>query len=1825
MAIRQGARQQAEYHGNWPFSRHLKRMLATAGHSWATAEHAVFGRRIKRFFGKGFGWLAVLVPWRLQLWFPRSLERRRWRLTYKALAFILLIVLPVALIVRHDLIAQRYVLSAATRQLVGPPVVQLDKQLTYHAKTGQYQYNPGAANGIKAPSDGKGDQGLAIGGAKYYGVSLAKRADGGQTYTDAATKLSFSLVPKFGQLDGKHLDGHVVYPFGQGQVVYTLKDNGLKEDVVIAKPTNSATLTYQLQLPDTLEAKLQPDGSIGIFSANPALFGNISYGSDKDQQAVQKARTSGEKTNLVFTIPAPVIKQSGGQMAGPQAKFSLDGNALTVTATHLQNLSYPIAIDPSVVVQSANGFTSGNDEDNSSLISTSSVSRGALTGGALGTWASANTGTTFGARSGVTTIAYNGYLYAVGGSPSAATSLTDVYYAPLLSNGQVGNWTQTNSILVSRTTTSLITYNGYLYMVGGNNLGNTPFDDAEYALICTGSNTGKGGCSSTAGSLGTWLYANGTATQGGSAGSSVDGSRLNKAVSLAMTVAYNDTMYVMGGCTQQPIACTAETNVVQVAHIRGDGTLSTWVNQGTLPTNRYGGGAAAYNNHIYILGGCTALGINCTASTGDTIIAPINSDGTLGSWATSAYTFASPYVGISAYVYRGYLYYFDGSTGGTNANYAQYAPIYASGLIGPWSTTSTFATPTSNAGYTVYNGYAYQVGGCTASSTNCNTYTNTIASAAINSTGATGTYQTSPNTIETDGIFDATSVAYGGHLYILGGANGYNVNSAVSNVYYTTLNADGSTGSWGTTSPFTTARLGPAAVAYNGYMYVMGGYHTGSDTSCSAASAQYCDDVQKAAINSDGTLGTWSSVGSRYSATGRAFLGAAAYDGYLYIMGGDYNNNSSVSAETDVGQIQSDGSIASWTTTGSLVQSQSEFAVAQAGPYVYLLGGRLGGGSVYNNYIQYATLTSGGTTTWASANNFFTNARNNLTGGASNGFVYITGGQYGAGTNNYNDTQYARICMDTSTTDGCNGTVGTLGTWHATSSFTTARGGQAGTIYNGYIYVMGGCSNWGLFGNCGSSATLLNDLQYAPLNNGGPGSTGSWSSTSSFNSVRQGAKSVAYDGYLYVLGGQSNVGQAFSYTGASQTYTVPAGLTKLTIEAYGAQGGTGCTPSAAAGLGGYARETINVTPGETLQINVGGQGGNGACSGTTAGGTGGFGGGGTGGTNGSNGSASSGGGGGGGASDVRQAGTALSNRVLVAGGGGGGGSSSSSATGGGGGDTSGAAGGGGGGGGGTQSAGGAAGGNDSTAGGTPTQDKGGTGGSRSALGGISGGGGGGGGYYGGGGGGDNTGSIGGGGGGSGYVLPTATNGTMQTGQRSGNGLVNILLPTYFNDVQYAKISATGALASDAGCGSAWCTTTSFGTARSNFAAQVYNGYLYIMGGENSTTHFNDVQYAKLTSSGAIAANSGCGSAWCTSSSFATARSGLSSAINNGYLYLLGGTDGSSVYNTVQYAQLTSTGALASDAGCGSAWCTTTGFTTARSGHTSVVNNGYVYVLGGTNGTNLYSDTQYAKLNSNGAISSNSGCGSAWCTTTAFPIARSGHTSWVYDGYMYVAGGLSSSSTYLNDVQFAPILPGGVLGNWQSGTTTFSTARGSQASAVYNGYAYILGGCTSGSPCITYANDVQYAPLQSIPRIAHYSRLIDLGSTINGNAGSDPTVTRYSVSASGNGVTNNCISGANVTTKTFGTASCINNITSTSPTVWQNTGRFVFVDVTLDDTQSATFPDSSGSPATLNEVDMYFHPSPDRRLRGGKTFTDMNAGQSKNGIPSQQILDTGGTL
>jgi hypothetical protein len=70
------------------------------------------------------------------------------------------------------------------------------------------------------------------------------------------------------------------------------------------------------------------------------------------------------------------------------------------------------------------------------------------------------------------------------------------------------------------------------------------------------------------------------------------------------------------------------------------------------------------------------------------------------------------------------------------------------------------------------------------------------------------------------------------------------------------------------------------------------------------------------------------------------------------------------------------------------------------------------------------------------------------------------------------------------------------------------------------------------------------------------------------------------------------ISTTYSYTGATETWTVPAGVSSISYVVTGGSGGAASGPDGGAGgLGGSVSGTIAVTAGQTIEFTVGGQGG----------------------------------------------------------------------------------------------------------------------------------------------------------------------------------------------------------------------------------------------------------------------------------------------------------------------------------------------------------------------------------------------------------------------------------------------------------------------------------------------------------------------------------------------------------------------------------------------------------------------------------------------------------
>ncbi|HVV66672.1 MAG TPA: hypothetical protein VHB72_01200 [Candidatus Saccharimonadales bacterium] len=272
-----------------------------------------------------------------------------------------------------------------------------------------------------------------------------------------------------------------------------------------------------------------------------------------------------------------------------------------------------------------------------------------------------------------------------------------------------------------------------------------------------------------------------------------------------------------------------------------------------------------------------------------------------------------------------------------------------------------------------------------------------------------------------------------------------------------------------------------------------------------------------------------------------------------------------------------------------------------------------------------------------------------------------------------------------------------------------------------------------------------------------------------------------------------------------------------------------------------------------------------------------------------------------------------------------------------------------------------------------------------------------------------------------------------------------------NAVYYAKLNSDGSVG-------AWQTSANSipGLQQWRATAVAYNGYLYDIAGFNGGA-LNNVYYAPLNADGSVGT-------WISSgNTLPDYLESLTSVEHDGYVYVMGGNENGSVnVNTVYYAKLNGDGSIGS-------WTSSSStLPVATRRLTSAVYGDYVYVLGGY--TSTYSDAvYYAKLNNDGTVG-------AWSTSTnVLPQGMEQLTAEAYNGFVYAIGGDNGSGASAA-VYYAPINTDGSIGAWQTASNPLPQGLYTSVSAAYNGYLYEFGGNAQSGGIAT----VYYAELTPDP-------------------------------------------------------------------------------------------------------------------------------------------------
>lgn len=1076
----------------------------------------------------------------------------------------------------------------------------------------KYDYKLGLDDGYVARLMPNGDVGI-------YGISLplngnvstgsAKDAELLKKARQKAPKdkLLFALpAPSIKEARGLTSDVKAQYRLTGDKLTVVVENLKQAHYPLSIDPTVTAALSRgQFGFDANIETNVYIDDTNGLIKRSPLTGGNLNAWSTSNGTSITgtlnaahflgSAGVYGGTIYVIGGTSTTTTTNLTGTYYVEQAKINSDGTVQNFTAGNSVGLPaggvsrFQLLIYNGymyIVDGSKTDSTGASIHDDVYYTRITSESYSAYSNGAqLSDWQ--HTGSATGPNAGTPRYAYgatvyNGYIYIAGGKTGSAvtTGVSTVYYSQLLPSGAPGSWTlSSNSLPANRYDFDMQAYNGHLYAVGGNlgaASGGGALTETVYYTSIDSSN----------GLISAWLQTSSLVNADGSSSPTP----VNENFGATFTMIYNGYLYVTGGC--KTVSATGQCNTSgdvlnypQLAQINADGSLGTFFpNNNSSTLARTGTATLGYNGTLYSFGGCSIMSssaYSCSTTATTTSYALVNQV-TIGDISNNRTPTALPtaLMAQGSVVLNGFLYIIGGckQVDCTSTRPMQYKTSFA--LLG-------------SDGGIVTSGVASCPGGaatwCTMGNNNDNT--------ALHFDGEGGNTNCDANSLLNNadfcGLAGGVAMAYNGMIYYVGGTDGNAYNNAV---YYMTPTAGtGLIAAWTKGANTFPVSNGTGAVvisgfAYNGSLYVMGGCNNSTGIGCPTGTATaFQTEVTRSTLNSSGVPGTWTPLtGAGHQlqlTTGIGGMAVAVYGNYVYLAGGITNAvgetaqvlRAKINSSGDIVDATTGGAVAgtdSWrATTGSMAKARRRAAAVAVNGYLYVIGGHNscdpscgGNGTTYGDVqIGQIDMSSGGT---GDINSFTTSTAGTVTPrwnpalSLANGFIYVTGGCTAGppaggcttlGTTNESFVVYNANNLGTNT-------------WNSRTGNSTNRVGGGVAMYNGYLYVGGGCTTFTIATLACSAVTT--DVSYAPIN--ADGSIGTWSSNAAYAlpAGRAFGQLVAQNGYLYYMGGQntglanavstayksaigaSGLPGAFSATTASMPVGAGIGLTQFAAVTY---------------------------------------------------------------------------------------------------------------------------------------------------------------------------------------------------------------------------------------------------------------------------------------------------------------------------------------------------------------------------------------------------------------------------------------------------------------------------------------------------------------------------------------------------------------------------------------------------------------------------------------------------------------------------------------------------
>jgi hypothetical protein len=270
-------------------------------------------------------------------------------------------------------------------------------------------------------------------------------------------------------------------------------------------------------------------------------------------------------------------------------------------------------------------------------------------------------------------VALKNRVYAIGGYINESTFSSSIYTAAINPDGTLSSWVAAGNFPIPISSQIFFITKNRFFVVCGATTGGVGLKTTYSAVV------------NADGTLGAWENT---------------GNNLPTSFVGDQCLVTHSRVYVFGGTdgtmTQSPTF---------YAPINMDGTLGAWVVDKSLPRVAVGSQVVNILNRVYLISGK-----NNSSPTNLIHWAPIHSDGTIGEWS-SAGAIPAPLYASTAAVTRNRIYMFGGITAGPAVSSAVYtAPINADGTLGTWSAATSLPAVVHGAATVITSSRLYLIG-----------------------------------------------------------------------------------------------------------------------------------------------------------------------------------------------------------------------------------------------------------------------------------------------------------------------------------------------------------------------------------------------------------------------------------------------------------------------------------------------------------------------------------------------------------------------------------------------------------------------------------------------------------------------------------------------------------------------------------------------------------------------------------------------------------------------------------------------------------------------------------------------------------------------------------------------------------------------------------------------------------------------------------------------------------------------------------------------------------------------------------------------------------